>query len=160
VNTSTASLEPVFRPSLHRFLVLFTAILGAGAAGLFHAVRGGAIWGWPLVLTALALDTTLAARFAAQAVIIGQDRIVVRAGTFCIRQVTLALHHVHLEVRQDLVGWWLDDGTVLFQAGNTVTVIRHLGQIRAFRHLVGARRQELLQRQAVPLTLQRPSASR
>jgi hypothetical protein len=143
-------IEIIFRPSLHRFLCLLAAVLGAGGAGLFQALAVGALWGWALALAALAAGTTLAARFAGRAVILCGDELIVCTGALRVREVSLPLWLVRLEVRRSLFGVWGDYGTVLLHAGETTLVVPHLGQLHALRHLLATRRRLLLQH-AAPL---------
>lgn len=143
-------IEIVFRPSLHRFLALLAVTLGAGGGGLFQALTTGVVWGWVLALAALVAGTALASRFAGHAVILCGDELTVRMGVFRMREVSLPLWLVRLEVRRSLFGVWGDYGTVVIRGGESILVIPHLGQVRALRQLLATRRRQLLLLAATP----------
>lgn len=143
-----------FRPHRLGFFFMLAVLLGLGLTCLILSVR--LHWGWLAGVALLALlGGRLASRYVSGTLALRGYKLLVYRGAFVVRELTTPIWAARLEIRQSLLGWLLDTGTVVVTIDDRPLRLR-VAQLRAFRRIVAERKLQLLalaerQTRALPL---------
>ncbi|MDP9316769.1 MAG: hypothetical protein M3R24_38935 [Chloroflexota bacterium] len=118
------------------FLLLF-AVMCFGFAFQTHA-----LW-WLGVLSAMGLAVGLSVHYSVEAVILRSDHLVFRDGFVWISEQAVALDHVALDIRQNLLGHLFDYGTIVQTLDSKTITVRNIAGIRALRMVLAERQRYL-----------------